>query len=449
MKIRDILNLRRGSKEVLYGRVIKENILGRVLVLTPSGAIVSVPSTRFTGTENSLVFNIEGRQNKFVALPYGQRRFVNQTTNIPAPTVLPSRPAEPSWWLYSFYSPTSPDYPFLRWMTTNPEKTASDGGIIEVATPEDFLNIKNNPTGKYIQVADIDFGGAVIEPADTGSTYFEGYYNGNGYKLKNFKLANRDNLGLFGRMVGARIENVIIDNAEVQNSSDYSETGMLAGNCSDCTIKRCAVWNSTITASGAPIGGLISTGDNCTIEDCYVKCTISVDEEWVSFVAGAVGVFDGTIRRCWVNVQVPLAPYGMWVAGLVGSLSDVSTVEECCAFVDIDTGNTGWWVAGLIGEAYGGNIRDCFTRGSTNGDYYAGGFVGQLDDGTVENCYSAVDVSGQNDSGAFVGYYCGGNIIACYYDETLTDLDDSYASPEMRKGLAPSGWDFENTWDVR
>ena len=92
--------------------------------------------------------------------------------------------------------------PFVRFYTyrSKTEKEFSDRDRSNTAK-----NIYKKLNGKYKLISDIDCAGFNFKPIG-GNTVFSGYFNGNGFKIKNLSITNRNfNLscvGLFGILKG-------------------------------------------------------------------------------------------------------------------------------------------------------------------------------------------------------------------------------------------------------
>ena len=86
--------------------------------------------------------------------------------------------------------------------------TESTSDIIEISTAQDFKNITED--GNYRLTNDIDFNGEIIDLNFDYLNPFKGYFNGNGYTLKNFNLPDKEYSALFGVVEGT-IFNVKVD----------------------------------------------------------------------------------------------------------------------------------------------------------------------------------------------------------------------------------------------
>ncbi len=155
---------------------------------------------------------------------------------------------------------------------------------------------------------------------------FTGSFDGNGHIISNFTFEAPDTnyVGLFYIGFEARVKNLGLMNVHVVGKS-Y-------------------------------VGGLASF-NNGTIENCYVRGTVSGE----SIVGGLVGL-NGN--------------FGISNSYAIGSVSGLTSV------------------GGLVGRcAY--NITNCYAAAGVTGREFTGGLVGNYSSGTIERCLWNVQVSGQ------------------------------------------------------
>ena len=137
--------------------------------------------------------------------------------------------------------------------------------------------------GNYMLEQDIDLGGAAHTPIGGNSApgAFTGKFDGNFFRVKNFKVSNKDSAGLFGNVSGGRIENLGVAQATVAGLTDASTkyAGGLAGYASNnaaqkTIIKNTYVTDSTITGRAQRHGGLVGAVNNTVIDGSYTKVTV-------------------------------------------------------------------------------------------------------------------------------------------------------------------------------
>lgn len=117
-------------------------------------------------------------------------------------------------------------------------------GYICITNEDEFNDIRNNVTGKYILMNDIDLSKFTNwEPIGDSVTPFDGVLNGNTHTVSNMTIADFQNLevvnyerkaGLFGQVTAGTFEhltltNFHIDNVDTTNTMDATNIGGLIG----------------------------------------------------------------------------------------------------------------------------------------------------------------------------------------------------------------------------
>ena len=112
---------------------------------------------------------------------------------------------------------------------------------------------------------------------------FKGYFDGNGYVIRNFKITNpkSNNVGFFGAMEGY-VYNLNLTNVEIEYSEKYIDSdvyiGGMCGNQLKGKIINCKVDNVTINTKYGYVG-LLCGESKGLIEDVEVKGTLSLNGE--------------------------------------------------------------------------------------------------------------------------------------------------------------------------
>ena len=232
-------------------------------------------------------------------------------------------------------------------------------GYTPVYTAEDLDNIRNNLSGKYILMNDIDLSPYENrEPIGTADAPFTGKFDGNGFEIINFLSEN----GFFANVSGAIISNLGMYNCDI-----------------GCYIGMTNRYK----------GGIADKAVNTIFENCYVTGNISgttgngqLAIAFKFYPGGLVGFSESVcFKNCYSDVDFLLEytvmnPYA--AGGLVGQSKD--SEFTCCYSTSnfdenfIGTGNTKGmdiYTGGLIGESVSGNIfENCFY--SDNSDYAVG-----------------------------------------------------------------------------
>lgn len=258
-----------------------------------------------------------------------------------------------------------------------------------VYTAEDFNNIRNNLSGEYILMNDIDLSSYEDwEQIGSQKAPFTGKINGNGYKVVNLNAE----VGVLGWVSNAVIENF--------------------GACANLTDRYVFPINAGILADTA-----IAT----VFKNCYTS---------------------GSVAATTGNGMLALE-YEFYVGGVAG-YSESSSFENCYSLVDIffEYKSMNIYAAGgIVGQSKDCEFSCCYAvtdfeesfigYGNTEGkNLYRGGLVGNTVSGnTFENCYFS------GDSEYAVGF------LQENPQSTKALTDD-----EMKLQSSYEGFDFENIW---
>ena len=242
--------------------------------------------------------------------------------------------------------------------------------------------LKNDRAAHFELGADIDFGeNTGINPLFTSSSAFTGSFDGKGYTIKNYTVADRQDgeytyintstqyYGIFG-YIGTTgvVKNVNIENATVyiarKNTMSSSQTlyyGILAGYNSG-TVENVNVISSNV----------------------YIKSTNRTEK--LLTVGGLIGLntAQGTVAN--VNVEANIDVVGVidaTVGGVVGTTLNAETVEK-----EVDGVKT--IVANISNAKYDGTINvDITGSNAYDANTVVGGILGRNYRATVENCESS------------------------------------------------------------
>jgi hypothetical protein len=240
----------------------------------------------------------------------------------------------------------TPDYNMGAWDGTTVTEPAYDAttGVYTVEQASDlayFLQNGTLSTSRNYSAAttvinltrDIDFGGNTIPVCEQSYTIENGgqvntyphtfapfTLNGNGYTIRNFKVANYDvtssdedrNVGLFGSTSYAEINNLTIENGVVGDANCVGDqyAGVLIGTAHGTTvINNVTVNNSAVTGVnkvGAILGHMLPkdtystlTLTNCKVNNSTVK-GVGTDAGSLGGLVGYVSWNDATFANCHV-----------------------------------------------------------------------------------------------------------------------------------------------------
>jgi len=197
-----------------------------------------------------------------------------------------------------------------------------------ITSPDELFEVRNSPSSYYKLMNDIDLEEWLAEEYPTQGWVpiqeFTGTFDGNGHSISGLSInrTSSENVGLFGKALGATITNVALQNSCVIGGN---YTGVLLGHgINKCSLSNISVLDAKVTG-GDYVGNCVGYTDNSVIQS-YVKTSVISGNQYVGGLAGCVYSAMG-------NVVI-----------------DVSAIATS------DMGGVG----GLVGRLYEGNIYDCF-----------------------------------------------------------------------------------------
>ena len=224
-------------------------------------------------------------------------------------------------------------YTYLGYMTGKNAPVSADYNWIQSHDVD--ANMTSAPDGGnvfFTQIGSMYDENGVKDTSDAQAhmSYFNGNYDGNTYYIKNIEINSKNTVvGLFGNIIGAKVNNVILYSDKgnyIQRRSDSESWHAMGGMCGlaavgkgkssdDVKISNCTVSGYTIrdnTTKGAwgdtSIGGMfgMSTMDlsKCTaVNDIVVNTNFSKRMESVR-VGGLVGSMRGYITNCYTGGKI-------------------------------------------------------------------------------------------------------------------------------------------------
>lgn len=277
-------------------------------------------------------------------------------------------------------------------------------GYTAIYTADDLNNIRNDLSGKYILMNDIDLSGyANWDPIGTktngnDTTSFTGIFDGNGHVIKNLTINRAEtHNGLFGCAINAEIKNIGLKNVDI-TGEEWSAA--LVGAIEDTSITNC--YSIGRIQGNYWVGGLIGMSSDSNIKNCYSSCQVN-----------------GT---------------GIAVGGLSGQ-NVFSTFENCYAIGDV-SGNI--VVGGLLGTSQGCTTTYSYATGLVSGNSNIGGLIGSLyNTNTIDNCIFDTENTQQS------------NIFGYYKKQDVIEINNKgLTTQEMSDKSNWAGWD-NTVWDLR
>lgn len=358
-------------------------------------------------------------------------------------------------------------------LSANASEGLSGSGTAEnpyqIATAQEFNQIREDLTASYILTADIDLssydnwipiGNMTYEDVnmETGdmdmNTVFSGSLDGNGYTISGVTSVTDQNMlatGLFGCFTGS-IQNLTVENITVTGDETVMASGgvvgyAIAGSITNVTLAG----ENTIAGTncvGGIAGGSMAQVTECTVENAniivigdndfsdgrIVQCDVA---ECGGLVVG--GSFTGRIDNCTASGTVTATgnePVGL--GGIAGCIQSIDSITGNQVTATITAGN-GHAVGGLCGYAGIGDdgdgvvddpcaITDCHAEITilADGATHVGGLVGtgmyyfgMEDRFTIENCSVTGSIQGAVTPGTVAGRAEGSTIISCETDVTV------------------------------
>lgn len=178
-------------------------------------------------------------------------------------------------------------------------------GYTPIRTVSDLYGIRNNLSGNYILMNDIDLTEATSKGGslDTGHGWtpidgFSGTFDGGGHRIKGMNIygdVGRD-CGLFGSVNGGNIKKLGLTDVNIDvnhnGTNSYGGCSAIAGEGYG-HIDECFVTGSIAAEGFEWIGGISGDG---SIKDCYSDVEIKTDAEVVE--VGSISA-DGSVTRCY------------------------------------------------------------------------------------------------------------------------------------------------------
>ena len=278
------------------------------------------------------------------------------------------------------------------------------------------------------------------------SNYFQGNFDGNGFKIVLGIDVPSSGVGLFV-FIGTKvnINNIIISNLITEGyvkGGSYL-VGSIVGYATRVTIKNC-INNCDVTAissdMGQQVGGIAGFVTYCNIENCInngkifalsrdaggivghesdskiTNCTNTGEISSKDEVGGIAGCSFGTIENCMNSGRIS---GDNCVGGISGwSLLD-SKIINCINIGTVKGNSVVGGISSSIEWGFNAKISNCVNSGLIIGNDRVGGILGYIEAGTISNCINTGTVKGNTKVGCIVGEKTGGTVINCHYDKQM------------------------------
>ena len=277
----------------------------------------------------------------------------------------------------------------IQWKTIS---TVDELLALSNATDEETLG-KNYKLAKGLDLTGVDFHGI-----GTAEHPFTGRFDGQKNTISNVTVSGENNVGFFGVIKGATIQNLNLVNVNITGKErigglvGYAQVTLNPNDLSQNTANLIGGCTVSGTVSGEKqTGGLVGLNEGKTDQDTLFSIASSID-------------------KCSADVTVTGKDK---TGGLVGENS--GTVTKSTAKGAVSGNNS---TGGFAGDNTG-DIYDSHAEGAVTGSNHTGGFAGSST-GTVKNCYSLGAVSGTDYTGSFAGSLAAADTVIGAGQVTVT-----------------------------
>ncbi|MCC5877692.1 MAG: InlB B-repeat-containing protein, partial [Candidatus Sumerlaeia bacterium] len=344
---------------------------------------------------------------------------------------------------------------------------------IQISTPAELDNVRNDLTEDYVLTADIDMStfGTFLPFGGNSGDGFEGTFDGQGFTISNLTVsASGSRVGLFRRIHStASVTDLHLENITVTatgGSTDHLGTlaAILAGTVTGCTVSGSVSGSMLMGTSNNWLGGMIglieATGH---VEDSRSSVNVSGVGNTSLNMGGLVGrLIGGTIRNSGSSGSLTYnALVNSSIGGLTGSLVSNGLIENSYSTATITGFPNSTRVGGLVGLALaGGTVRASFAAGSLEGldpsGGTHGGLVGRMENSFVEDSYSRITLTtpGSSNLGGLVGTQSNSTVTDSYWNLDIhptsegggTGLTTAQMTTVPYAGGVYGGFDFSGDW---
>jgi len=327
---------------------------------------------------------------------------------------------------------------FAKWQFAN---------VIEISSVEDLDNIRNNLTGVFSLVNNIDLGGKEWLPIGTEESSFEGIFIGNNFTISNLTMPsnNQEHSGLFGYARNATFRNIRLHiDFSITRNSDYRKdffVGGLVGRIEgENTFINCHVSGNvkalSLGSASILIGGLVGAGGRYStsikIMESHAAVNIFSDFEESSGIVDAGGLVSsshGSIRFREEVYTVDISDssnsgnftlYRGDAGGLIRNIGSDSSIINSFNSGKISVKNG--IVGGLAISGSNVQIIDSFNANNLSARGSVGGLINYLsgDESRIINSYNTGDIESESETGGLVSLMSSGLILNSFNTGNIT-----------------------------
>jgi pectate lyase len=225
-------------------------------------------------------------------------------------------------------------------------------------------------------------------------------FNGNGKTISNLTINGTDRTGIFSRVNGATITDLILDNVQI---SSTNRAGILIGEVdgTNVTVQNIIIRNSSVSGNSSNgVGGLIGyTKPNFTVDIANISIDASTITNQSSAAGGLIGMTDaGNVTIHNIQLTQLTITASERAAGVYGELKNSVQIRVSNMIIDADIMG-GQYVGGLVGRNQSTNVSfsDVLIQGSlqSTANKNLGHLSGDQDIPNIDNVYLLdVDIIG-------------------------------------------------------
>ena len=182
-------------------------------------------------------------------------------------------------------------------------------------------------------------------PIGTGSTYFKGNFDGKGYTVSGIRVSSSHHYcGLFGRIYGNSVKNVILSDARIKSTNSYC--GGIVGYSSESSVTNCWVKSNVCIEGRYYVGGISGHFSGNTLSGCRSEATLTASSSTSNRFGGISGCMDAkaNVKHCIVDgATIPsVSSYYGAVVGLLWSGTLTNNYYTNCSVAGVaDATNVG------------------------------------------------------------------------------------------------------------
>ena len=256
-----------------------------------------------------------------------------------------------------------------------PQKDAQ--GVYQIGTERElkwFVSFVNggNPSADAKLTGDIELQSASWYPIGSSRVPYTGTFDGNGKKIRNFRLSSSGNeQGFFGNVGGkGEVKDLHLSGTVEVIGSSAIATGGIAG-FAEGRVTGCS-FEGSVNGS-QDVGGIVGQiGESGVVSQCINTGEVKGSES-VGGIAGSCS--KGEISQC-VNKELVGKADSLRVGGIVGDITNYAIVTACYNTADISGSD---YLGGIAGKAYVcAAPQGCYTTGKVPLGLHAFGVLGDL-----------------------------------------------------------------------